>query len=409
MPINLDEVNLLENAEISKGDKFLYSADANDPDLKRVEREIPDLEKIANAGGKIAFVFHEGRFGDTQPGEYKKDVANFIRENSKLKVIPFPCDFPGNNIRAAYDFINDIRPGTIAVMGNARDDAREESKDKQERLKLAKQLAAIVGKEGKVAIGGFGKAHRENASNCDIIDFLPGYLTNSQYIEMDQLREWAGRDDTTISLAVLGGVKKEKITIGYAGFSQNYDNIIPGGILLNTALKAQGYDVGSSWIAEDGKPESKNYEKEYREIAKNSRAKLHLPTQVTIARKTKEGLVDETTINIRDGVPKDFMIVSYTMPQSAIDALEDTVARKGRMVVAGTPDLASLGFGYATIEVASRLRNPNIRGILLGGDSCCEIDYQGQTSSGGGSALYYISNGTTPVFEKLKEQKRGIK
>jgi len=77
----------------------------------------------------------------------------------------------------------------------------------------------------------------------------------------------------------------------------------------------------------------------------------------------------------------------------------------GRLLICGTPDLYADGIGLATAEMVQRLKQPAVRGAILGGDTSAEIKYDGTVSTGGGSALYFVANGTTPVFEALQENK----
>jgi len=51
------------------------------------------------------------------------------------------------------------------------------------------------------------------------------------------------------------------------------------------------------------------------------------------------------------------------------------------------------------------MKSPKVRGIVLGGDTAAEVKYDGAVSTGGGSALYFVAHGTTPVFEALKQNK----
>jgi phosphoglycerate kinase len=96
------------------------------------------------------------------------------------------------------------------------------------------------------------------------------------------------------------------------------------------------------------------------------------------------------------------------MPRSGADALDRVVGTGGRLLVAGTLDIYSAGLGLAMTEVVERLRQEKVQGVVLGGDTVAEIKYQGATSTGGGSALYFAAYGTTCVLDALKRNKQEI-
>ena len=393
--ISFDQVRLLQKETIHPGDRWIYVTDANikvkDGKLKNTDRldvELDDIAHIADQGGIVLILAHKGRFKDGDADSLKPHADYF---SLKLKR-PVPY-FEYNTGEVAITFAKGLAPGSIAVMGNTRGHIGEEKND----LALAKEFSMLG---SYIAVGGFGKAHRKDASNYGLLDYLPGSLADSQVKEMVLLGPWAGKENK-YSVVVLGGVKKEKITTGLLGFAKTYDSIIPGGIVLNTVLKAKGYDVGDSLLDDEGK----TFEKETLEILNSQEgSKICIPDEVIIAK--KEGFIDAKRINIQDGVPKGYMIVDYVLPSSGKESLDRVVLEHGRMIVAGTPGIYQSGFRIATDEVMNAMNNSAVQAIVLGGDTAAEVAFNGKVSTGGGSALYFVANGTTPVFEKLKENKK---
>jgi len=248
MVINLDDIAQLRNAYINPGNRWIYSTDFNighkGPKLRnssRVDVEVDDAKFILDQGGIVLFLAHKGRFkdGDTEDLEF---IVPHLENQLGVGV----AYYPENNTLDAFEFTRNLMPGTAAIMGNTRKNEGEEKNDAE----LAAQFA-ILGQF--VAVGGFGKAHREHASNVGILQHLPGYATQSHLDEMISLGPWTGSDPDTYSVAVLGGIKKEKITAGLVGFVESYDAVIPGGIVLNTILRVQGYEIGDSIIEDNGK------------------------------------------------------------------------------------------------------------------------------------------------------------
>jgi len=418
--VDFNKVRFLKDANIIPGDRWVYVADFNEEPVKevkegekeeyaRVDSEIKDISYILERGASVSILTSRGRFGDSQEDMDLCFLVPYLSRklSEKLERRIEVKYFPGNVSDDAIRFAKSLEAKEIAIMGNTRQHEGEESEDKRKSRELAERFSKL----GKyVAIGGFGKAHRKNASNYRILDFLPGFMTESMLEEMVSIGYWAGRQENILSVAVLGGVKKEKITIGLEGFIETYDEIIPGGIVLNTILKVRGFEIGDSVITE----KEKSFEKEVGIILERNKKKfppsiIHVPKRVIIARKTDTGYRDMVSISLedqkRDRVPKGYRIVSFKLNRDTKVILDEVMNRRGRLVIAGTPDLYKEGFGWATNEIMERARRPEVRTLVLGGDTTREVDYKGKTSTGGGSSLCFLAYGTTPVFEKLKRNK----
>ncbi|QQG40127.1 MAG: phosphoglycerate kinase [Candidatus Aenigmatarchaeota archaeon] len=396
MPVDFGSVRKLEDAQIKQGQRWIYSADFNIKHVGttlestgRIDTEIEDLKRIIINGGRVAILAHKGRHKD----EDTEELDYVVPYLSKKLGVQSKYHFSNNSYMAA-DFIDNLKPGEVAVMGNTRVHEGEE----ENSASLAEQYSRLG---ERVAVGGFGKAHRVNASNVGILDYLPGYATRSQLREMELLAPWTGRSKE-YSVAVLGGVKKEKITIGLKGFAETYDAVIPGGIVLNTALRVMGYDVGDS-VLDDG---GKTFENNVKKILDGPNGnRVLLPDTVMVAERTEKGFGHSRKIKIKEGVPKGSAIVDFLPTQKIADALDRVVDEHGRLVVAGTPGVMINGYTIATNTVFTRLTKPGVRGLVLGGDTTAEIKYKGTTSTGGGSALAFVTDGTTEVFKALQKNR----
>lgn len=404
MAIEFFDVRQLDYAEIKLGQHWIYSTDLNikhtGDKLKstdRIDCEIHDIKTILDNNGIVLILAHKGRFADGDAEDLSFAVPYLSQKLGKEVKY-----YPDNATMPSVDFANSLKPGEIAIMGNVRKNMTEEKND----LGLAGQYAKLAGNDGAVAVGGFGKSHRAEASNVGILEFLPGYITRSQIEEMRLISPWAGKKEGTYSVAVLGGVKKEKIKTGLIGFFETYDYIIPGGIVLNTILKCKGYNVGDSIITDEGK----SFEKNVAPLLSNPNAgKIFVPDEVIIAKMVDGKFQDSKTINIKDGVPAGYMIVDFVLSKPAIDALEYLAQKKGRIILAGTPGIYVAGFHTATDKVMEYMNKPGVKAVVLGGDTAAEVKFSGPSSTGGGSALYFVAYGTTEVFEALKKNKEKFK
>lgn len=382
----------LSERTIIPGERWIYSADFNVTHenhtilgTSRIDAEIHDIQRIASAGGIVLILAHQGRYGKAESLEF---ILPYLSE--QLGKTAEYCE--ENTGAKAQEFAQHLTPGSVAVMGNTRRHEGEERNDPQ----LAKEFSRLG---DAVALGGFGKAHRANSSNVGILKHLPGYLTDNHCHEMETLSKWTGKS-SKYSVAILGGVKREKIDIGLKGFAQIYDCIIPGGIVLNALLHTKGYSVGSSLMT-DGKYQA-NIEESF--ISQAS-AQIVLPTQVIV---TSTAHWSDRRISIvqdrTNGVKQNEAIVDYIMPSQGRECLERAIREGGRIVVAGTPSMITKGFTNATEALQPYLEHAGAQILILGGDTASEINHKGIVSTGGGSALQYLAFGTTAVLDALRHQ-----
>ncbi len=395
--IRHEEVRHFRDAEIKRGERWILSADFNVKDTVnpyRVDEELSDIQRISDSGGIAVILAHEGRYGKTKSLEF---VATYLSDKLQRKVNYY--DRPITD--ASIDFAGKLTPGEIVLMSNTRFNEGEE--------RNAPELAYLYAHLGdKVVVGGFGKAHRMHASNVGLLDYRSGFLSTSQEQQMQKIKRWSGRS-SEYSVAVIGGIKKEKITEGLLGFAEIYDHIIPGGIVLNTILKLKYKHIGRSKIDDDGK----TFEKEVKSALKKYPKKIIVPKEVIVASQNDGKFEYVGRINFTEfgSVPEDCMIVSYVMPSDATFALAKVVQEKGRLAVAGTPDIPGMRDSIASNQLKSWMPQIGCNALILGGDTAREVEAKDAVvSTGGGSALMYLTTGTTHVYEKLKEnlRRRGV-
>lgn len=213
MGIDFSKVRHLRDANIHEGQRWIYATDLNikhkDGKLKSTDRldcEIEDIKFILDKGGIVLILGHKGRYadGDTEDLDF---VCPYLSQKLGVEV----KYYSENATMLCVDFAKSLPPKSCVVMGNVRKNMNEDKND----LGLASQYAKMA---DCVAVGGFGKSHRAESSNAGVLEFLPGYITKSQIREMKQLEFWAGKKEGVYSIAILGGVKKEKIKTGLVGF-----------------------------------------------------------------------------------------------------------------------------------------------------------------------------------------------
>jgi phosphoglycerate kinase len=378
-------VDRLRDRPIRPGERWIFSAGFNvDPRLTstvRIDTELADLRRLADAGARVAVLSHQGshRDGTARPLDF---------------VVPYLSERLGRTVRyvpenvgpAAERCARELRPGDVAVFGNTRAHAGDEANDPG----LAARFAAL----GEVvAVGGFARAHRVNASTVGLLELLPGYAADSLLAETALLDPYAGIDDSRYSVAVLGGTKPEKVLLGLDRLSRTYDLVVPGGVVLNCLLRAAGYDVGGSVTGT--RPEQ--CLQICAAVLDGRRAELHLPATVVVAPRSGDGAPE--AVPIADGVPADAAIVDFVLPPPVERLLATLPDRPVRAVVAGTPARYTDGFTGTCDRLLAAL--PVADTVLLGGDTVAELPWAGPVGAGGGAALHYLAAGTCPVLDAL--------
>ncbi|MDY0811181.1 phosphoglycerate kinase [Kitasatospora purpeofusca] len=389
-------MRLLADHTPAPGERWIYSAGFNAgpalADTGRIDVELADLARLSDAGARVALLSHQGsaKDGSARHLDYLADHLS-RRLGRPVRYLP------ENTTARARAWARELSPGEIALFGNTRLDPGEERGDPE----LARTLAGLG---DRVAIGGFSKAHRRHASNTGLLDHLPGWAAAGLVGEARALDPWAagtgvgsGSGDGNgggvgdgPSVAVLGGVKPEKTLIGLRGLTRTHHLVIPGGVVLNTLLAVTGHRIGRSELGSD--PEG--CARAAREVlARTGGAGIHLPRVVLAA--GPDGTVRQLPID--RGVPDDHAIVDFEVQPGAIELLR----RAGRVLVAGTPGRHAEGNRHAAAAVlAARAHAPGGT-LLLGGDTVAELPWDGPRSTGGGSALQYLVEGTCTVFEAL--------
>lgn len=233
-----------------KGKKVLVRVDFNVPqnenlqvtDNTRIVAAKPTIEKIVNDGGSVILMTHLGR----PKGAYKEEMSlqNIVSEIEKVlgKEVKFCSETVGE---VAKTMAAELQDGEILLLENLRFNKGETKGD----VDFAKQLSVM----GDAYVNdAFGTAHRKHASTAVVADFFPstkffGLLLEKELIAIDKVLN-SGEKPVT---AILGGSKvSTKITI-IENILSAVDNLIIGGGMAFTFIKAQGGKIGNSLVEDD--------------------------------------------------------------------------------------------------------------------------------------------------------------
>lgn len=260
------------------GKKALVRVDFNVPqddqlkvtDSTRITAVKPTVDKILKDGGSVILMAHLGR----PKGEAKDEFSlkHITDEVSKIlgTEVKFVEDCVGDKAKRAAA---DLQPGEILLLENLRFYSEEEKGDRDFAEKLS-QLADTYVNDA------FGTAHRAHASTAVIAEFFPstkffGLLMADELEAIDKVLK-SGEKPVT---AILGGSKvSTKITI-IENILPAVDNLIIGGGMAFTFIKALGGKIGTSLVEED----KLSLALEIIGKAKENNVKVYLPSDVIIA------------------------------------------------------------------------------------------------------------------------------
>lgn len=211
-------------------------------DNSKIRSTIPTLEYLIDLNLKIVVCSHLGRpsgFDKSQSMELvAQELGNLLGEKTTVK---FVGDCIGESVEHAIASLN---PREILVLENTRFYKQEEKNDKEFSQKLSKHVDFYIN-------DAFGSAHRAHASTAGVTAYVP--ISVSGLLMTKELKFLAGAlyNPKRPLTAVVGGKKvSTKINVLKTLLSK-VDKLLISGGMVYTFLKAQGYDVGNSYVEKD--------------------------------------------------------------------------------------------------------------------------------------------------------------
>ena len=353
-------------------------------DNTRIRAATKTILKLSSDGAKVILMSHLGR---PKGGPEDKFSLKHIQQEIS-NVLGKPVAFSGNCVgEEAKHAVEKMKAGEILLLENLRFYKEEEGGDEF----FAGQLAEL----GDVYVNdAFGTAHRAHASTAVIAKFFPtdkyfGYLMEDEVKSIDRVLNGNASPVT----AIIGGSKvSSKIAI-LENLMNAVDNIIIGGGMAFTFIKAQQGKVGSSLVEDD----KLALALELMEMARNKNVNLYLPTDAIIADAfAADANHKECSIaNIPSGWMGLDIGVKSREHFATIIAQSKTVLWNGPMGV-----FEMEAFAAGTIAVANALVEATKKGsftLVGGGDSVAAINQFGLAND-----VSYVSTGGGAMLESLE-------
>jgi len=365
-------------------------------DTTRIRAAIPTLKKILKDGGSIVLMSHLGRPKDGPADKYS--LRHIVSEVSKLL---------GTNVQFADDCIGDeafkrsanLKAGEVLLLENLRFYKEEEKGDEAFAQKLSKHGDIYVN-------DAFGTAHRAHASTAVMAKFFDagskcfGYVMAGEIASIDKVLNQSQKPFT----AIVGGAKVSDKILIIEQLMSRADNILIGGGMAYTFVKAMGGQVGKS-LCEDDRLETA---KELINKAKARGVQLCIPKDAVIADNfSNEANIKEVEIG---NIPEGWMGLdngSKTNQEfGEIIKKSKTILWNGPMGVFEMSNFEK-GTKQAAFDIAEATKNGAFT-LIGGGDSVAAInkynlaDRVSYVSTGGGALLEYIEQGTLPGIKAIE-------
>jgi phosphoglycerate kinase len=389
-----------------KGQKALVRVDFNVPlddqfnitDDNRMTATIPTIKKILADGGSAILMSHFGRPKDGPTDKYS--LKHLVKHLAEL-VAPAPVSFANDCIGTeAIDKSAALKPGEVLLLENLRFYKEEEKGDAGFAEKLSKLGDVYVN-------DAFGTAHRAHASTAVIAQFFPkdkkmfGLLMEGEVSSAEKVLHQSEKPFT----AIIGGAKVSDKILIIENLLQRANNIIIGGGMAYTFLKAMGNEVGSS-LCELDKLDLAN---EILAKAKAKNVNIYLPEDSTVADKfaadANTKAVDNT--NIETGW------MGLDIGPKAIKAFSDVIENSRTILWNGPMGVFEMEkFQAGTKAIALSVAAATAKGafsLVGGGDSVAAVnkfdlaDKVSYVSTGGGAMLEYFEGKVLPGIAAVKD------
>ena len=381
------------------GKKVLVRCDFNVPlkdgiitDENRLNGAMPTIKYLVDNGAKVILCSHLGKpKGEAKPELSLAPVAKRLSEMLGKEVI-FAADenVVGENAKSA---VEKMENGDVVLLENTRY-RKEETKNEENFSKELASLAEIFVNDA------FGTAHRAHCSTVGAGEFLEeracGYLIQK---ELKFLGE-AVANPVRPFTAILGGAKvSDKIAV-IEQLLEKVDNIIIGGGMSYTFLKALGYEIGTSLVEED----RVEYAKEMMSKAEAKGVKFLLPIDNAVADKFADV---EPVITEGANIPEGFM--GLDIGPKTIELYVNTVNESKTIVWNGPMGVFEFkNFNKGTLAVAKAMADlTDATTVIGGGDSAAAVNQLGfgdkmtHVSTGGGASLEFLEGKELPGIVAL--------
>lgn len=354
----------------------------------RIRASVPAIQAALKAGAAVMVTSHLGRptEGDFKPEDSLAPVAARLSE-----LLGQPVELKQNWVDGV-----DVAPGQVVLLENCRVNKGEKKNSDELAQKMAELCDVYVN-------DAFGTAHRAEATTHGIAKFAPVAVAGPLLAaELDALGKALGKPTRPLLAIVAGSKVSSKLTI-LQSLAGKVDNLIVGGGIANTFMKAVGLNIGKSLVENDLIGEAK----QIIDMMAARGAQVPIPVDVVCAKEFSPTAA-ATVKDVAD-VADDDMILDIGPKTAAM--LAEQVAKAGTIVWNGPVGVFEFDqFAEGTKTLAMAIAKSNGFSIAGGGDTLAAIakydigDQIGYISTGGGAFLEFLEGKTLPAVEILLQR-----
>ena len=356
------------------GKKAIVRVDFNVPlndkfeitDDTRIRAAIPTLKKVLAVGGSLIIMSHLGRPKGVTDKYSLKHIVDHVSE-----CLGVPVKFAPDCMKAQAE-VAALKPGEALLLENLRFYAEEEGKPRglaedatDEEKKAAKAAVKESQKEFTKTLASyadcyindaFGTAHRAHASTALIAKYFPndkmfGYLMEGEIKAIDNVLKNASHPFT----AVIGGSKVSSKLAVLENMLEKVDNLIIGGGMGYTFVKAQGGKIGKSLHEDDLMPQAL----EILEKAKQKGVNIYLPTQSVVADDFSNDAA--TKVVPTNDIPEGWE--GMDVAQASLDVWKDVILSSKTVLWNGPVGVFEMPtFAKGTLQIAEDLAQATEKG-----------------------------------------------
>jgi phosphoglycerate kinase len=393
-----------------QGKKAIMRVDFNVPldkqynitDDTRMREALPTIKHVLDGGGAVILMSHLGR-----PLAKLNEDGSVNVEKFTLNHLTKPlAEMLGSTVRFCPETVGDVasqmaadlKPGQVLLLENTRFQKEEEKGD----LEFSKKLAAL----GDIYVNdAFGTAHRAHASTTVMAQFFPkenrtfGYLMESEIKNADKVLNNPERPFT----AITGGAKVSDKIVLLERFLDLVDNIIIGGGMAYTFMKAKGGKIGNSLVEED----KLGLALDLLRKAESKGVKIYLPVDSVVADKFDAAANFQTTPS--NEIPEGWM--GLDIGKEAVEDFKRVINASKTIIWNGPMGVFEMeNFANGTKSIALAVAEATKNGafsLVGGGDSVAAVNQMGLAdevsfvSTGGGAMLEMLEGKELPGIKAI--------